>query len=102
MISDGFVLLGQRKLLSPLVLVVWSGGIGSTLLPLLATSDVGRITVVKHNDAEVYKLRRQVIHTKGRRVTSKAMSANDAMRALKPTASVKAVTESLIGKVLWS
>ena len=75
--------------------VVGSGGIGSTLLPFLAASDVGRITVVNHNDAEVYNLRRQVIHTEGRRGTSKDVSACDAMRALNLTASVMDVTEPL-------
>ena len=36
-----------------------------------------------------------VIHTEGRRETSKARSARDAMRALNPTVSVTALTESL-------
>ena len=68
------------------------GGIRSTLLPFLAASDVGRITVVNHNNAEVYNLLRKVIHTEGRRLTSKAISACNAIRALNPTESVTAVT----------
>ena len=78
-----------------MVLVVGTGGIGSTLLPFLAASDVGRITVVNHNNAEVYNLHWRVIHTEGRRGTSKARSARDAIRSLNPTASVTAVTEPL-------
>ena len=54
------------------VLVVGSGGIGSTLLSFLPASDVWRFTVVNHNDAKVYNFLWQVIHTKGRRVTIKA------------------------------
>ena len=81
---DGFSLWGQRKLLSLSVLDVGSGGIGSTVLLLLAASDVGRITVVNHNNAEVYNLLRKVIHTEGRRGTSKARSACDDMRSLNP------------------
>ena len=95
LLLDEFGLLGRRKLLSSSVLVVGSGGIGSILLPFLAVSNVGRITVVNHNDTEVYNLRRQVIHTEGRRVMSKARSARDAMTALNRTASVTAVTEPL-------
>ena len=58
-----------------MVLVFGSGGIGYTIFPFLASSDVGRITVANHNYVEVYNLRRQVIHTEGRRGTSKARSA---------------------------
>ena len=50
---NGFGVLGQRKLLSSSVLVVGTGGIGSTLLLFLAASGVGRITVVEHDDVEV-------------------------------------------------
>ena len=95
LLLDGFGVFGQRKLPSLLVLVVGSGGIGSTLLPFLAASDVVRITVVKHNDTEVYNLRRKVIHTEGRRGTSKARSARDDMRALNPTASVTTAMEPI-------
>ena len=63
--------MGQRKLLSSSVLVVGAGGIGSTLLLFLAASGVGRIAVVDHDDVEVSNLHWQVIHTEGRRGTSK-------------------------------
>ena len=52
-LMNGFGVLGQRKLLSLSVLVVGTGGIGSTLLLFLAASGVGRITVVEHDDVEV-------------------------------------------------
>ena len=66
-----------------------------TLLLLLDASGVGRITVVDHDDVEVSNLHREVIHTGGRRETSKARSAHDAMRELNTTVSVTAVTEPL-------
>ena len=59
--------MGQCNLLSLSVLVVRACGIGTTLLLLLATSGVGCITVVDHNDVEVSNLHRQVIHTKERK-----------------------------------
>ena len=70
--------MGQHKLLSPSVPVVRAGGIGSTLLLLLAASSVGRITVVDHDDVEVSNLHQQVIHTEGRRGVSKARYTHDA------------------------
>ena len=69
LLSDRFGIWGQRKLLASSVLVVRSGGIGYTLLILLGSSNVGRITVVDHNDVEVSNLRWQVTHTEGRRET---------------------------------
>ena len=92
---DGFVVLGQRILLSLSVLVVGAGGIGTTLVLFLAASGVGRITVMDHNDVKLSNLHSQVIHTEGRRGTSKARSARDDMRALNPTVSVTAVIEPL-------
>ena len=95
LLSDGFGVLGQRKLLSLLVLVVGAGSISPTLLLLLAASGVGRIMVVDHNNLEVSNLHRQVIHSKGRRGTSKAGSARNAMRDLNPTVSVMDVVYPL-------
>ena len=51
--------------------------------------------MVNHNNAEVYNLLRKVIHTEGRRGTSKARSAHDAMRDLNPIAFVMAMTDPL-------
>ena len=96
LLLDGFGVLGQRKLLSSLVLFVGAGGIGSTLLLFLSLSDVERTTAVEHHDVEVFNLHQQVIHTEGRRGTSKARSACDAMRALNPTVLVMVVMEHLI------
>ena len=66
-----FGVLGQRKLLSSSVLVFGTGGIGSTLLLFLAASVMRRITVVDHDNLEVSNLHWQVMHTEGRRGTSK-------------------------------
>ena len=87
----------QRKLLSLSVLVVRAGSISPTLLLFLAASGVGRIAVVDHDNLEVYDLHWQVIHTEGRRGTSKARSACDDMRTLNPNALVTAVMEPLTG-----
>ena len=46
LLSEGFGVLVQCKLLPSLVLVVWTGSIGPTLLLLLAAIGMGLITVV--------------------------------------------------------
>ena len=92
---DRFGVLGQRRLLSSSVLVVRAVGIGSTLLLFLAASGMGLITVVKHDDVELSNLHQYVIHTKGRRLTSKARSSRDAMRSVNPTLLVTPMTEPL-------
>ena len=56
LLLEGFGVLVQCKLLPSLVLVVWTGSIGPTLLLLLAASGMGLITVVDHNDVEVSNL----------------------------------------------
>ena len=93
---DRFSILGQRKLILSSVLVVGVGCIRSTLLLFLADSGVDCIKVVDHDDVEVSYLHRQVIHTEGRRGTSKARYARNTMRALNPTVSVMDVMDPLI------
>ena len=78
-----------------LVLAIGEGGIGTNLLLFMATSGVGCITVVDHNNVEVYNLHWQVIHTEDRLVTIKATSVRNATRALKPTVLVRAVMDPL-------
>ena len=62
LISDGFGVLGQRKLLSSSVLVVGAGGIGSNRLLFLATISVVCITVVYHDNLEVGNLQVVVVN----------------------------------------
>ena len=65
------------------------------ILLFLAVSCVGSITVVDHDNVEVYNLHWHVIHTKGRRGTRKARSAHDTVRDLNPTVLVTAMTDPL-------
>ena len=78
-----------------LVLAIRSGGIRPTLLLYLAVSGVGHITMVDHDNVEVSNLHWHVIHTDGRRGTSKARYVHNAMRALNLTLLVTVVTETL-------
>jgi len=95
LLADGFGVVGQRKLLSSSVLVVGAGGIGSTVLPYLAASGVGSITVVDFDTVDRSNLHRQVIHDDSSVGVNKAVSACRALTALNPTVSCTAVTEPL-------
>ena len=51
--------------------------------------------MVDHENVEVSNLHRKIIHNKGRREMSKAISACNTMRSLNPTVFVTAVTDPL-------
>lgn len=104
LLSDGFGVEGQRKLLSSKVLVVGAGGIGSSLLLYLAASGVGHVTIVDYDAVERSNLHRQIIHRDRDAVgggvvrsdtdtkkKNKAQSAKEAMLRLNPTVSITAL-----------
>lgn len=95
LLSEGWGVEGQQKLLSSSVLVIGAGGIGSTVLLYLASSGIGNITVVDFDNVDMSNLHRQVIHTNCRVGMNKAESACLAMKKLNPTINCKAVTEML-------
>jgi adenylyltransferase/sulfurtransferase len=85
LLSDGFGVSGQLKLLSSSVLVVGAGGIGSTVLLYLAAAGVGKITIIDYDKVESSNLHRQVIHSEHRVGMNKAVSARRTLLALNPT-----------------
>ena len=88
-LSQGFGVEGQQKLLSSSVLVIGAGGIGSTLLMYLATAGVGRLGIVDFDQVELSNLHRQVIHRTDRVGQHKAVSAWQTLQALNPSISYK-------------
>ena len=88
-LSQGFGVSGQQKLLSSSVLVIGAGGIGSTLLMYLATSGVGQLGIVDFDNVEISNLHRQVIHRTDRVGQNKAASAKQTLEALNPLVSYK-------------
>ena len=95
LLADGFGVAGQRALLSSSVLVVGAGGIGSTVLPYLAASGVGFITVVDFDEVDRSNLHRQIIHTDASIGLNKAKSACRALKELNPTVECRTITEPL-------
>ena len=98
LLSDGFGVTGQKKLLSSSILVIGAGGIGSSVLLYLAASGIGHITIVDYDNVEMSNLHRQVIHqdcNSSKKFDevgmNKALSAKQAMLKLNPTISVTAL-----------
>lgn len=78
----GFGPVAQRRLRATRVLVVGAGGLGSAVLPLLASAGFGTIGIVDDDRVEASNLPRQSIHTPSDVGRPKVESAAEAVKAL--------------------
>lgn len=81
----------QERLLSSHVLVIGAGGLGAPALMYLASSGVGRITVVDHDQVDLSNLQRQVIHDTAAVGHAKVDSVQSRLERLNPEVHVQAV-----------
>ena len=81
---------GQQTLLNSHVLVIGAGGLGSAVLPYLAASGVGRITIADDDTVELSNLPRQVIHADASLGLYKSESARQRLLQLNPDCQVTA------------
>lgn len=77
--------VGQRRLKSARVAVIGAGGIGSSAIPALAGSGVGRLTVIDDGEVERSNLQRQTIFRDDQVGQSKAVLAAEFARSLNPS-----------------
>ncbi|MET3564557.1 adenylyltransferase/sulfurtransferase [Leifsonia sp. 563] len=91
----GFGAVSQRRLRAARVLVVGAGGLGSAVLPLLASAGVGTIGIVDDDRVEPSNLPRQAIHTPAAVGRVKVESAADAVRALDDEVELRLYAERL-------
>ncbi|SEH74387.1 MULTISPECIES: ThiF family adenylyltransferase [unclassified Leifsonia] len=91
----GFGPLAQRRLRNARVLVVGAGGLGSAVLPLLASAGFGTIGIVDDDRVELSNLPRQSIHTPRAVGRSKVESAAAAVHALDAETEVRIFAERL-------
>ncbi len=82
---------GQQRLLASHALVIGVGGLGSPAALYLATTGVGRITLVDHDTVELTNLQRQIAHGTDRIGQTKVASAAQSMHALNPGVEVTAL-----------
>lgn len=91
----GFGPVAQRRLRAARVLVVGAGGLGSAVLPLLASAGFGTIGIVDDDRVEPSNLPRQAIHTPSDVGRAKVESAAETVRALDDTIEIRLLAERL-------
>jgi molybdopterin/thiamine biosynthesis adenylyltransferase len=84
---------GQARLLASHALVIGAGGLGSPAALYLASSGVGRITLVDDDVVDLTNLQRQVMHATARVGQPKAESGRQALIELNPEIDVVALRE---------
>ncbi|AFM11417.1 HesA/MoeB/ThiF family protein [Turneriella parva] len=87
---------GQKKLKDARVLVVGAGGIGSTLLPLLAASGIGSIEIFDGDKVETSNLGRQLLFRERHVGENKAIVAAEILKDLNPHIQVIALDRHLV------
>lgn len=83
----------QEKIKAACVLVVGAGGLGTTMLPLLAASGVGKIILFDHDRVERSNLGRQWLFRESDIGAYKATTVKNFLTALNPYTTVMARTE---------
>ena len=87
----GFGDAAQTALAEAHVVVVGAGGLGSTVLPILAAAGVGAITIVDDDTVSISNLHRQTLHLPADLDRGKARSAAGRLQALSPETRLKIV-----------
>ena len=91
---------GQQRIASGNVLLIGVGGIGCATAAYLASSGVGRLTVVDFDTVDATNLGRQVLYAQGHIGELKAEVAAERLRKINPGIEVVAVNERLRGDAL--
>jgi molybdopterin/thiamine biosynthesis adenylyltransferase/rhodanese-related sulfurtransferase len=86
---------GQAKLLKASVLLIGAGGLGSPLALYLAAAGVGRLGIMDFDVVDVSNLQRQIMHRTQDVGTSKAKSAQRAVKDLNPGVQVDLYEEGI-------
>src|SRR4051812_39704977 len=84
---------GQARLLGAHALVIGAGGLGSPAALYLASSGVGRITLVDDDVVDLTNLQRQILHTTARIGQPKVESGKHALHEINPEVEVAALCE---------
>lgn len=86
---------GQARLAAATVLVVGAGGLGSSVLQILAGAGIGEIVIVDHDHVDISNLHRQPLYGMGDIGAPKAETARDAVLRANPGIVVTAKPERL-------
>lgn len=88
---------GQIKLLQSTVAVVGAGGLGSTVIELLARQGIGHLIVIDDDRFVEDNLNRQIMSTEGNLGQYKVMAAATRVREINSATTVKTFRERLTG-----
>jgi len=91
---------GQQRIAAGKVLLIGVGGIGCAAAAYLASSGVGKLTVVDFDTVDETNLGRQVLYATGHVGELKAEVAAERLRKINPDIEVIAVSERLTGDAL--
>jgi molybdopterin/thiamine biosynthesis adenylyltransferase len=83
----------QDQLLASHAVVIGAGGLGAPALLYLASSGVGRITVIDHDTVDLTNLQRQIAHTTERVGLPKVESAARAVSQINPGVQLTAIAQ---------
>jgi molybdopterin/thiamine biosynthesis adenylyltransferase len=93
LLLDEIGIEGQQRLLDAHALVIGAGGLGSPVALYLASSGVGRLTLVDHDTVSLTNLQRQIAHDMASLGRLKVESAAARMAALNPGVQVRALAQ---------
>jgi adenylyltransferase/sulfurtransferase len=88
-------LSGQEKLLAAHVAIIGIGGLGSPVALYLASSGVGKLSLIDFDSVDLSNLQRQIIHDTDHLGTAKVTSAQERLAALNPGTSVQVYADKL-------
>lgn len=83
---------GQERLLASHAVVVGLGGLGCSAAQFLATSGVGKLTLIDDDIVELSNLQRQVLHTEANIGVNKALSAKQQLLSLNSSLVIDVIT----------
>ena len=86
---------GQEKLLAAHVAIIGIGGLGSPVALYLASSGIGKLSLIDFDSVDLSNLQRQIIHDTDHLGTTKVSSAQGKLAALNPGTSVQVYAEKL-------
>jgi len=86
---------GQQKITQSSVLIIGAGGLGSPAALYLASSGVGRITIIDFDRVELSNLQRQILHSTSDIGREKVASAKDRLSAINPEIEIVTINEAL-------
>ncbi|WP_339044882.1 HesA/MoeB/ThiF family protein [Candidatus Zinderia endosymbiont of Aphrophora alni] len=86
---------GQKKLLSSHVIIIGIGGIGSTAAIYLASSGIGKITLIDNDIVNLTNLQRQIIHNTNNLKKKKVLSGKKTLKKINPNIKIKTIEEKI-------